>query len=59
MIELRVENYCQNCDEFEPVAEVMKSYDIAMEDKEGLTKVSCKHAHRCSELIRYLKKEMK
>lgn len=59
MIELRVEDYCQNCDEFEPVAEVMESHDIAMEDKECLTKVSCKHAHRCSELIKHLKKERK
>lgn len=59
MIRLEVEDYCQDCDEFKPAAEVIESYSIAIEGKRCLTCVRCKHEHRCREMIRYLKKKVK
>ena len=50
MIELRVEDYCQICPDFE--AEVFKNYGGRI----GYTVVCCKYAKRCEQMAERLKK---
>lgn len=54
MIKLEVEEYCQNCPEFE--AEVKKSHAIAIgrglkEEPVNETIVKCEHAVRCEMIM--------
>lgn len=50
MIELRVEDYCQRCPDFE--AEVFKNYGGRI----SYTVVCCKYAKRCEQMAERLKK---
>lgn len=54
MIELRVADYCNNCDEFEP--DVDKAYSFG---SDMYTMISCVHKRRWLEMIQHLKKELK
>lgn len=54
MIELRVAEYCNNCDEFEP--DVDTTYGFG---SDIYTMISCVHKRRCLEMIQHLKKELK
>ena len=68
MIELKVEEYCHSCPDFE--ADVTKSKDsyesrynpMTMETEEHVfvrTTVRCEHAARCRAVKRYLEKRQK
>lgn len=52
MIELKVEEYCQNCPDFYPETFMLDSL------RGGVTIVKCEQANRCAALVRYLKKEI-
>lgn len=54
MIRLDVEDYCQDCDDFEPVAE-RTNYYAGEVLKKCDTIVRCKHAGRCASIAEYLK----
>lgn len=58
MISLKVEDYCQDCIEFEPEKKVIVKQYMKSEDEEHLTFVTCKNADRCRRLIKHLKKKM-
>ena len=56
MITLRVENYCQNCPDFEPIA---RQYTKAKQTSKSTialsidTEVTCKHQDRCAHILAY------
>ena len=59
-IELKVENYCDNCGEFEP--EIHKEETVYLNygfnnvrRHQCKTTVRCKHEQRCMGMIEYLK----
>ena len=58
MIALRVENYCQNCPDFEPIA---RNYTKMKQTSKGTialdidTEVTCKHQNRCARILAYAK----
>lgn len=56
MIELVVQDYCQNCDAFDPCLD-----DIRLTDMNGerLIYVKCRSARHCMALVRYLKRAIK
>lgn len=61
MITLEVEEYCQNCPEFE--AHVVKSHTIAierriMEEQANKTVVECKHSARCEAIMKYVRETL-
>ena len=58
MIRLEVEDYCQNCIEFDPEKEVIAKQYMESKDEEYLTFVICKNANKCRGLVRHLKKKM-
>lgn len=54
MIQLNVENYCQECPDFDPVTErLYAGGEVAM------IIVSCEHKERCERIKRYLEEESK
>lgn len=53
MIELKVEDYCQNCPDFYP-----ESNMVLVGTNSLSTIISCEKARRCAGLVRYLKKEI-
>lgn len=54
MIELRVDEYCHNCDKFEPV-----KVDLSFNKNDRRVMVICEHAHLCKNIRRYLEEKMK
>ena len=48
MISLQVENYCQNCPDFEPYQNVLRI------GRELHTIVQCTHKDRCNEIYKYI-----
>lgn len=54
MIKLNIEDYCQNCPDFEPKKEVM-TYFSGDKVIERHTTVYCKYKDRCASIARYLK----
>lgn len=58
MICLYVEDYCQNCPEFEPETSRIQECDF----ESGIhinTIVHCEHQKRCENFMRYLKSKLK
>ena len=64
-INLKVEEYCQNCPDFEPETE-LKHERVEMVDHTTLenkyvsfyeTYISCKYCRRCAAQMRYLQKQ--
>ena len=68
MIELKVEDYCQECKAFSPVSTTTEyfeqySYDSDFNVTERIpahtqTTVKCKYAKRCAGIARHIRKEM-
>lgn len=59
MIELKVEEYCHNCPDFE--ADVVKNRirDVVVFVDYTDTTITCAHAARCRAVKRYLEKQSK
>lgn len=57
MIEIKVEDYCQNCPEFDPGVEAETLYFDGY-DTERLTTVFCVHRRRCEAIAKSLKKHL-
>ena len=57
MINLEVEDYCQDCDEFVPCTERLCIEDIQF-DRHVIMRVTCDKANRCRRLVRYLQKKV-
>ena len=57
MIELIVENYCQECPEFSP--DINQTITRSWDDKTMVlsTTVFCKYAYRCREMEKHFKKD--
>lgn len=56
MINLHVEDYCQDCPDFKPVAEKIKFFtDIEVTKCE--TDVYCKYWYRCAAVAKWMKKK--
>lgn len=55
MIKLCVEDYCQNCTDFEPDVETYTTVSAGKICNQ--TNVSCEHRQRCKKLVEYLRKE--
>ena len=53
MIKLKVENYCQNCNDFEPDVYKSKKYG-----GDTTTIVSCEYEKRCYNIYKHLKNLM-
>ena len=53
MIALQVENYCQNCPDFEPYCNRLYSLDDHVE-----TLVQCVRKDRCKEIKKYIEQQM-
>lgn len=56
MIRLIVEDYCQDCPDFEPVAEKTNLYsgqDVCMVN----TEVYCKYKDRCASVAKWMKEK--
>lgn len=58
MIRLCVEDYCQDCPEFEPETSTVEVYDF-ISDEHLDTIVHCEHQKRCDSFMRYLKYKLK
>lgn len=56
MIELIVQDYCQNCDAFDPCLDDIR---LANTNGERLIYVKCRNARHCMALVRYLKRAIK
>lgn len=64
MIKLTVEDYCQDCDEFEPEVSKLrihlsdeKPFDWQYGPTKTDTIIKCKHGMRCACIKRYLSKQ--
>ncbi len=57
MIELIVEDYCQECPEFSP--DINRTITRSWDDKTMIlsTTVFCKYAYRCREMEKHFKKD--
>lgn len=58
MIHLYVEDYCQDCPEFEPEKSMVRGYDLEFDGYIN-TIVHCEHQERCEKFMRYLKGKLK
>lgn len=64
MIELKVEDYCQECKAFSPVAETIEygdrlNYNTGKIDPGHIhTVVKCEYAKRCAGIARHICKEL-
>jgi len=56
-ITLKVDDYCQNCPEFEP--DVHRQVIYSMDEKLLDTAIRCEHRVKCDRLIEYLEKQIK
>lgn len=54
MIELKIEDYCNDCRAFEP--EVKTSYSSDMTQTNKI--ICCEHARKCGIMMRYLVKQL-
>lgn len=58
---LKVEGYCENCNEFEPDVDrntyEYNSVEFLEIVSRTTTTVTCKHAQRCRGMIEYLKRQ--
>ena len=63
MIELKVEEYCQNCPDFAAKVSVKEEELVTVGDPQAIricnTTVTCAHAKRCGGMVRYLDKVLK
>lgn len=58
MIKLEVEDYCHNCEEFEPVADTNRLYS-ELEVVESYTSVRCEKRMVCRAIASHIAREMK
>lgn len=58
MIKLEVEDYCHECDAFDPVADSV-SYQALGVEQDHDTFVRCSNAKRCRNMVRYLERKLK
>ena len=58
MIELNVEDYCQNCGRFEAEITTMEK-GCTWQEKSYNTIITCKNREKCKKLMEYLKSKMK
>lgn len=58
MIELKVKDYCQDCEAFDPVSDTTKLYELGVTHSIETT-VSCRNARRCEQFVRYLERKMR
>lgn len=58
MIRLIVEDYCQECPDFEPEA-VKVTYYSGDELRAASTEVYCRHKNRCAAVAKYMKSQEK
>lgn len=60
MIKLNVEEYCHDCQEFEPDIETT-DWHITMNQNDNIrdTIIRCHYRNRCVNMIRYLERKMK
>jgi len=56
MIELQVQDYCQNCDRFDAVVDRETLYLINGEEIHNTT-IMCNYKNRCINLMKYLKEQ--
>lgn len=55
MISLNIEDYCNNCDEFEP--DVNKRETLVGFKKRVDISITCNHADRCRLIANYIREE--
>ena len=63
MIELKVEDYCQNCKAFSPSTETMEyrdrvNFDGTIDLAHVRTIVRCENAKRCAGIARHIRNEL-
>ena len=64
MIELKVEDYCQECKAFSPVSETIEcgarhNYDTELTEPAYVrTIVKCENARRCAGIARHIRNEL-
>ena len=58
MINLDVEDYCQDCDEFEPCGERICYEDMASFNRYVEQRVTCEHKNMCRRLVKYLQRKV-
>lgn len=70
MIKLKIDDYCENCDEFEPEVEKDKMHlsDRPVDFNQSywefgsqfkyFTTITCKHRERCKSIADYIKKNI-
>ena len=60
MIELMVEDYCHECDAFEPIKDEQTAYEYntmgGICGSYRVVAVKCQSARRCANMIRYLER---
>ena len=56
-ITLKVDDYCQECPEFEP--DVHRQVIYGMDERMFDTTIRCEHRGKCDRLIEYLEKKIK
>lgn len=54
MIELKLDDYCQDCPRFEP-----KKVDLSFSSKVVRTMVVCEYSHFCHNIRKHLEEKMK
>lgn len=54
MIKLTVEDYCQNCPEFE--ADVIKTKAFCVDEVINHTTITCEHRDKCAQLKSYIER---
>lgn len=60
MIRLSVENYCENCPEFEPHVHKDKYelYSVTNPESVVHTLITCEHQDRCNQIKKMIQQEM-
>ena len=57
-ISLDIEDYCQECEAFDPTTETAKAYDAEGDIFFLETRVVCSEARKCRSLVRYLERRL-
>lgn len=55
MIKLEVKEYCHNCPEFNPSADI-ECYESGYGDEYYYTTITCEYAKRCETIAEYFRK---
>lgn len=53
MVELKLQEHCENCPEFE-----VETYETYLTSERVIFHLTCKHRHKCAKIRKYLERKV-